>query len=913
MLYVIYLFFIAAGFFHAPAHGLDMSALESMLGNDAMFDGSGGGFDDWGGGDVFGGGGFDFGALDVDFDGSRPKKEEKKLPVLEKVDSPKAAFLQDMPEATAKLPQQHKKAATFFITNLVTTLQALRTHLTNSALSIARQEELKPTADNLPAAVEKLELLRSNNAYLLTLYSKEFHSLREKLISAGQEATKIEDVFSKLPIETEENFLQPISPKTLRDEKEATKKVERFVSGTVQKLIADITKVVEHKTSKKGLEDKTKKRKTLHASSRSGGHSSFADGDGYDGFDAFGGGYGGDWGGGTSRFSDGFGFDDAQFGGWGDGGNSFFDSYGSSGFDAHGGWGASDWEQNNGSSTTNGTQGQAAQMLYAAPSTPQSADPDDDLPLGQTQRVQPSGNYLENQADLSPEERIMQDAQRVTALLKKWQDLFEKMIDEAGKQQCIRHMLSDAIFASSLHPLNDLIDLVSENDLPEDEKTLAAVNEFITQLHRAAPLLLLATKYTSPLLSNETDAMAMAQKIDGASVELTLAQEKGENESIVVARARVVQQAKIRNACYRFLLKVHATIAQHGDAKTQQRVYTTLRTYENSAITQLKALRDKLATGYLSLAESAVVLQLSQGILRQPISISFASAVPAAVTQAGDEMLLAAAATVDDQPAEVVTIDELTKQIHALQDDLIAAFEKQSSWMQETIKIMGTILDGKAALPTVIAELEKLSSETGALIDRSSQPEEVKKHMIPLLLPVSSELWSRTEALLRAQLATYQLWTKNKEAEQAALAEEESDDSTSIDGTEQIEQEAHAPQPSRVKPPVASQATPPEATEPDTQAPLSPDRLERARQAIARFQGGKMGPAAQPTSPTPIQPAEDEGVESQDEEASPSADMPGMQEIMNNPKIMQVMKAMEKGTIDQATAMQQIESLISAN
>jgi len=753
--YIYFACIIALSASTAPVH---LEAMFDAFDTEGMGDffGDGGGF---GGGDDFDFGGMDFGSMDFGDDnnpfaslfgggadndeefgsdfagledeyGPREKGKAKDAPLPKDAASLEEAFKEGITPEVKKLSKQYKDALTKYLGSFSVSLEKLMAHLTSFTLGIRLKGELSASRKTITEALELIDKLRTSSLYHLALLQKEFTDLRKKLMDAISLVDALNTEYAGHKDGASADLLATPDSRQAAQDQALADKVRDAVTNKIVPLIADLKKVVEHKSIQARLAEKKKKYAPKVAGSRagaSGGWHSSAN----DYFDSgYGGSYGGyggfrdDYYGGSS--GGGYSWDD---GGYGGGYSNYggYDNYSSSG-----GSHSSDY----GSSTKSTSSTPAPKTVYGGSRAnyPSTFNFNEDYESNPAPHTAPAGGYQEPSlpADVTPKEDVVDLLKRVPTNLKKWHAHYKTARTSREKTAEAKKLLESPGFAADVERLSRLTELYPDvqDELTDGQRE--SFYEFLDTLSEYVPMLVTAATYASPPYAKLFEEKRIV------------------NEQGVSARKarKLAQNAQLqRQRSYRALMQW--IYAMRNNRRSQKRLFTLigdeLLKLALPVLKKIKVFAELLEEAVpLTLEETMQLNTLSRQIFHEPIALSYpepdAENDGAASPQKGTLALLR-----EEQKATETLVWPIVETQYALFHEIVLILQEATA---ETQRELGTTseddeeepldLDDPHVMHTFSRKIQYILSTT-----RDSHPQ--KQLLSEMLLPCDQNKFQKYE------------------------------------------------------------------------------------------------------------------------------------------------------------------------
>ncbi|MDQ5890223.1 MAG: hypothetical protein QG604_97 [Candidatus Dependentiae bacterium] len=405
--------------------------------------------------------------------------------------SAEEAFKNGVAAEIKKLTPQYKEAIAFYLNEISSQLHALVTHSSSFVLGIKRKRELAPSTAIAEEAVQAIDAIKTNSLYHIALLSKEFEGLRVNIMAASNTIENLNAEFSALAATMPDSLDTP-SSKEITQQKKLFRKAKSTTTKIIKPLIADLKKVIAHKSIKDRLAVKKKKYAPKVGGSRAGAS--------------------GGWGSGAGRyFNDDYGYGGSG-GGWGDwgggsgGGYSWDDGWSGGGYG--GGYGndydQSDYRKSSSSRSSSPSTSNSSAVRQPSRSFYGYDDEDDYQVSGRQNYTTRPTSFIpvsENFADLEPREQMRTILRLLPKNLEQWQRRYEAATTKPLKNAAVKTMLEDVSFTADAERLVKVIKLYKDLEATLDELLKEEYQKLYTVLPSYIPLLVHAVAYASPPLS----------------------------------------------------------------------------------------------------------------------------------------------------------------------------------------------------------------------------------------------------------------------------------------------------------------------------------------------------------------------------------------------------------------------------
>jgi hypothetical protein len=697
---------------------------------------------------------------------SSPQKKEITPPVATSLEE---AFKNSLDAKVTKLTPQYKKALDEYLAPLITQLQILSAHCSSFSLGIKLKTELEPHAVAITNALQLITKLHKNSVYHILFLTKEFSSIREKLLKALPDITAINNEFEKLPTDTTDLAkVQNTAQKSAQ--KKLFSRIEEFHKKVITPLTTDLTKLFDHKQATAAIKERQKKYAALvkgSQASASGGWSSSANNYFNDGFDF--GGYGG---GGGSSWNDGGGDFWNSFGGGADFGGSSWGDYGDGSGGSYDNWSSSDWSSSykSGSSSSMPSSSSSQTSSYVASSPSRSASYDDDFSFDSSDSSPKKSSTMG--AYMPPKEPDISELEPVDQI-KKLITLTQSHITAwplTPNKNEIKKLLETPAFAADIERITRVMILAAQNTNSLSSELMAQYTTFKDTLEKAVSVCVDAATYASPPFASlfEEQARLTSKKV-----------------SLQEVRDGIEKAKRQRQYAYQKLLQLLGVIrAQESSTtlyaaileKLQKHAYITLKNIE-AFYEQEKKSR------FLSLEQLIQITTLSRQLFHEPVAIGYAKVLEQKEESDGE-----APAKQQEKLAALRTKkQEVTESIAPLISKNYALYHTTITLLQEAVMAVRTDLklaDDQAFVPNHINAIQALAAKVETLLSSESYAtHEYQADIRALLLPYDKKRYEHIE--IQHALLTELLQWWNGVKPEATVAEDEArgDDIEDVENT----------------------------------------------------------------------------------------------------------------------------------
>jgi hypothetical protein len=536
---------------------------------------------------------------------SSPQKKEVTPPVATSLEE---AFKNSLDAKVTKLTPQYKKALDEYLAPLITQLQMLSTHCSSFSLGIKLKTELEPHAVAITNALQLITKLHKNSVYHILFLTKEFSSIREKLLKASPDIAAINNEFEKLPADTTDLVkVQNTAQKSAQ--KKLFSRIEGFHKKVITPLTTDLTKLFDHKQATAAIKERQKKYAALvkgSQASASGGWSNSANNYFNDGFD-FGG-----YGDGSSSWNDGGGDFWNSFGGGGDFGDSSWGDYGGGFGGSYDNWSSNDWSSSykSGSSNSMHSPSSSQTSSYVTSSPSRSAAYDDDFSFDSDSSPKKSSTMEAYMPPKEPDVNELDPADQIKKLITLTQSHITAWPRTPNKNE-IKKLLETPVFAADIERITRVMILAAQNTDSLSSELMAQYTTFKDTLEKAVGVCVDAATYASPPFASlfEEQARLTSKKV-----------------SLQEVRDGIEKAKRQREYTYQKLLQLLAVIrAQESESTLYAAIVENLQRHAYLTLKNLTAFLEKEKnTPFLSLEQLMQLTTLSRQLFHEPVAVGYA-------------------------------------------------------------------------------------------------------------------------------------------------------------------------------------------------------------------------------------------------------------------------------------------------
>jgi len=696
---------------------------------------------------------------------SSPQKKEVTPPVANSLEE---AFKNSLDTKVTKLTPQYKKALDEYLAPIITQLQILSAHCSSFSLGIKLKTELEEYAVAVTNALQLITKLHKNSVYHILFLTKEFSSIREKLLKALPDITAINNEFEKLPTDTTDLAnVQNSAQKSAQ--KKIFSRIEGFYKKVITPLATDLTKLFDHKQAITAIKERQKKYASLvrgSQASASGGWSSSANNYFNDGFDFEG------YGGGGSSWNDGGGDFWNSFGGGTDFGGSSWGDYGGGSGGSYDNWSSNDWSSSykSGSSNAMPSSSSSQTSSYVTSSPSRGASYDDDFSFDSSdsspKKSAAMGAYIPpKEPDISELEPVDQIKKLITLT----QGHITAWPRTPNKNE-IKKLLESPAFTVDIERITRIIILAAQNQNSFSPELMAQYTTFKDTFEKAVSVCVDAATYASPPFASlfEEQARLTNKKVSLQEVRDSIEKAKRQREYAyqkLLQLLGVIRAQESNTTLYAAILE-----------KLQKHAYITLKNIE-AFYEQEKKSR------FLSLEQLIQITTLSRQLFHEPIAVGYAKILEKKDESDGEETT--------KQQEKLAALrtkkQEVTESIAPLISKNYTLYHTTITLLQEAVVAVRTDLklaDDQAFTPNHISAIQALVAKVETLLSSESYAtHEYQADMRSLLLPYDKKRYEHIEIQHALLTELLQWWNGVKPEAAASEDEARGDDIEDVENT----------------------------------------------------------------------------------------------------------------------------------